>query len=300
MSIKKEKIIVLFGGWGPEREISCLSAKSVIEGLKNLGYQVFEHDLKRDLKEFIDYVQTVVPDLVFNTMHGPIGEDGTIQAILDFMQVPYTNSGLLASALAMDKWQTYQVFKAANVPTPATQKICIKGYVPTFPCVLKPINQGSSFGVSLIKNLHDWQKAMDDWNYGDEAIVQEYIRGLDIDVVLFNGKSIGTMELELGDGHNFNDYEAKYIDGHCKFHTPARLSEAALAQAHNAAEKAFIALGCKGLARADLLYYNEKMYVLELNTQPGFTKLSVCPQVFKAQGIEFENMLKMIVDSSLC
>ena len=296
-----KKIAVLFGGWCREREISIISKNSIAQALQELGYQIIEIDLQKNLKELIDTLNIEKPDAVFNCLHGPIGEGGTVQAILNYLQIPYTHSGMLASAIAMDKWKSYQFFSANNIPTPKTWLVNLTqnpDCPTTFPCVVKPVNEGSSFGVTLIKTKNEWQNILQTWEYGDNAIVQEYLVCREIHVAILNNKPLGT--IEINPSTEMFDYAAKYTPGNTEVVCPAILSEADNTLALNTALKAYQALDCRNLARVDIMFDGTTFFVLELNTQPGFTPVSLAPKIAKSQRLSFNQLVNDMVQSAQC
>lgn len=296
-----KKIAVLFGGWCRERDISVISKNSTVQALKELGYPIIEIDLPQNLKELIDTLNIEKPDAVFNCLHGPVGEGGTVQAILNYLQIPYTHSGMLASAIAMDKWKSYQLFSANNVPTPKTWLVNFTNNpdCPTpFPCVVKPVNEGSSFGVKLIKSQNEWNNILQTWEYGEHSIIQEYLVCREIHVAVLNNEPLGT--IEINPSTELFDYTAKYTPGNAEVVCPASLSEAEKNLAFNTALKAYQALDCRNLARIDMMFDGTTFFVLEINTQPGFTPVSLAPKIAKSQGVSFNQLVNAMVQSAQC
>jgi D-alanine-D-alanine ligase len=296
-----KKIAVLFGGWCRERDISVISKNSTAKALQELGYPIIEIDLPKNIKELIDTLNIEKPDTVFNCLHGPIGEGGTVQAILNYLQIPYTHSGMLSSAIAMDKWKSYQLFSANNVPTPKTWLVNFTNNpdCPTiFPCVVKPVNEGSSFGVKLIKSKNEWCSILQNWDYGEYAIIQEYLVCREIHVAVLNNEPLGT--IEITPSTELFDYTAKYTPGNAEVVCPANLSKAEKNLAFSTALKAYQALNCRNLARIDMMFDGNTFFVLEINTQPGFTPISLAPKIAKSQGISFNQLVNAMVQSAQC
>lgn len=298
-----KKVAVLLGGCGKEREVSLNSAKSTVAAIKELGFCVIELDLPQDLSKFISQIKEINPDVVFNCLHGDAGEDGTVQALLNYLNIPYTHSGMVTSAMAMNKWQTYQLFQSNGIATPKTLKVNLANtpLCPMeFPCVVKPISEGSSVGVSIVANQQEWQQLRNSWEFGDECIVQEYLKCREIHVAILNNESLGTIEICPNENFEFFTYQAKYTVGESKFICPAPLSIAETSLAKSTALSAYQAFGCRGLARVDMLFDGIDFIVLELNTQPGFTSTSLAPQIAFSQGIPFKELVGLMIASARC
>jgi D-alanine-D-alanine ligase len=298
-----KKIAILFGGWGKERDVSIASKNSTLQALKELGFRTAEIDLPKNLKDLIDIINIENPDVVFNCLHGPIGEDGTVQAILNYLKIPYTHSGLLTSAIAMDKWKSYNIFSANGVPTPKTWLVDLSqkdAKCPTnFPCIAKPVNEGSSFGIQLIKSSDQWQKYLESWEYGTHAIVQEYLDCREIHAAVLGSKPLSTIEIKHS-GPGVFDYLSKYTPGHLETICPAQLSAEETELALNTAKKAYEALGCRDLARIDMMFDGKTFFVLEINTQPGFTPASLAPKIANSCGMTFNQLVNEMVQSAQC
>ncbi len=298
-----KKVAVLLGGCGKERNVSLNSGKATIKAIKELGYETIEIDVPNNLNDFTKNIETLQPDVVFNCLHGQLGEDGIIQGILDKLQIPYTHSGVSASAQAMDKWQTFKIFKNNDILTPDTFKINIKNtpICPLdFPCVIKPISEGSSIGVSIINTNKEWEKISKNWQFGNECIVQKYLKCREIHVAILNDTPLGTIEICPNNNFEFFTYQAKYTAGESKFICPAPISEAETIIAKTTALRAYQAFHCRGLARIDMLFDGTNFFVLELNTQPGFTATSLAPQIAKSQGISFNELVRQMIDCAQC
>ncbi len=298
-----KSVTVLLGGCGKEREVSLNSGKATLDALKELGFSTSTIDLPENLNEFINQVEVIKPDVVFNCLHGPIGEDGTVQGILNTLKIPYTHSGMLASADAMDKWKSYQVFKENGIPTPETFKINLTNAPKcplAYPCMVKPINEGSSVGISVISSNDEWKQLQQDWAFGPECLVQEYLKQREIHVAVINGLALGTIEVCPNETFSFFSYQAKYVPGEAQFLCPAPIAEHETELAKATAAKAYQAFGCRGLARIDMMFDGHTFSVLELNTQPGFTATSLAPQIAKSQGISFVELVDKMVASARC
>ena len=298
--MKIKKITVLMGGWSAEREISLNSGKNVSEALTKMGYDVYEIDVKKDLKYLSDELYKSKPDFVFNVLHGTGGEDGVIQGILELFGVPYSNSGVLASALAFDKSICKKIANADGVRviegfdiTPSDiQKINVQtGIQVEYPFVVKPAANGSSVGVFLIFNdddLNNLKKT--DWTFGDRVMIEKYIKGREFTVLVIDGKTIGAVEITYK--NKLYDFESKYeIGGSCHI-SSFEMNESNVTEMFDMAEKVFNACYCKGAARADFRYDNKHIYFMEINTQPGMTELSLAPDIARFNGLSFEDILK--------
>jgi D-alanine-D-alanine ligase len=298
-----KKIAVLLGGCGKEREVSLKSGKATVDAINELGYDAVEIDVPSDLNDLTAQLKSLKPDVGFNCLHGPIGEDGVMQAILDKLQIPYTHSGVKASELAMDKWQTFEIFKTHGIPTPETIKVNMVDNQVTpmeLPFVVKPINEGSSVGISVINTPEEWSEVRKNWQFGTESIVQKYLKCREIHVAILNDLALGTIEVCPNENFQFFSYQAKYVAGESKFICPAPISEMETELAKETALRAYRAFNCRGLSRVDMMFDGSIFYVLELNTQPGFTSTSLAPQIAKSQGISFNELVRKMIDSARC
>lgn len=302
-----KKIMVLMGGWSNEREVSLASGEGAAKVLADIGYSVTIVDLKRDINSFIEALNATKPDVVFNALHGTGGEDGVIQGVLDMMEIPYTHSGVTASAIAMDKILSRQVFLQAGIPVPDYDVISFEDYKKTqqpfeYPYVAKPLSEGSSRGVSVISNQKDHSESVANWTFGEKVIVERYIPGREIQIAVIDGKTIGAIELKPHSG--FYDYEAKYTDGKTTHIMPAPLDENIQALLYSYAEKAHTVLGCKGITRSDFRLDDSVMpnniALLELNTQPGLTPLSLVPEIAAYYGTTFPELLTQMIERAAC
>jgi D-alanine-D-alanine ligase len=299
-------VAVLIGGWSVEREVSLVSGAAVIAALETLGYRVTGIDADRDLAEALRRTR---PDVVFNALHGRFGEDGCIQGLLETLDLPYTHSGVLASAMAMNKPVAKRLFKAAGIPV--VEEWCVvdrarvaAGKVMDPPYVIKPLTEGSSVGVHIVlegENFHP-EEALT-WRYGEEVMVERFVPGREIQVAMMGARALGAIELRpLG---RFYDYEAKYTDGKTEHLMPAPLPPERYDEALRIGLAAHRALGCRGVTRADLRYDDTDgepgaFFVLEINTQPGMTPLSLAPEIAAHAGIGFEELVNWMVEDAGC
>lgn len=292
--MKNTHIAVLKGGWSAEREVSLSSGAACAKALRELGYKVTEIDVQPDIAEVL---QKTKPDVVFNALHGRFGEDGCMQGLLEIMKIPYTHSGVLASSVAMDKPLAKVLFAAAGLKVPAgklvTHEELLKSEPMKRPYVVKPANEGSSVGVYIFqdrdnKNWKDIQDSKDTvW------MVEEYISGREITVAVLNDNPLGVTEIRPKSG--FYDYENKYTDGKTEHLCPAPLIKDEYDAVMQMALVAHRALGCRGLTRSDFRYDGKDFYILEINTQPGMTSLSLSPEIAASVGISFNELVQQLV-----
>ena len=298
-------IVVLMGGLSGERKISLLTGKACSKALKKKGYKVVDLDAKG---YFVDELKQLKPKIVFNALHGKYGEDGFVQSILESLKIPYTHSGVLSSSLAMDKELSRLIFIKNNLKVPKyfllqkdhegnlNKKFNNKKI--KFPIVIKPINEGSSLGVSICKNkkqfTNKYKKLME--NY-DRILVEEYIPGREIQVAVMGEKALGA--IELVPRRQFYDYTAKYSNTAQTQHImPAPLSPKKYKEILGLAKKAHELLGCRGITRSDFRFFKNKFYLLETNTQPGLTKLSLVPEIAQYCGIKFEDLIVWMTENA--
>lgn len=300
-----KSVTVLMGGWSAERDVSLASGAACADALTDAGYDVTRVDVKHDLGGLIAAL-TPAPDVVFNALHGRYGEDGRIQSLLDILGIPYTHSGVLASALAMDKQTAKALFEARGIPCPEGRLISLSAEADTLPLeppfVVKPNSEGSSVGVKIVKP-GDNKIVFDDWPYGDEALVEQYIAGRELTVAVMGDQALGVTELRPHSG--FYDYKAKYTDGETTHLCPAPVPDKIAEQAMSYAVTAHQALGCRGVSRADFRYDDTdgstgQLYMLEVNTQPGMTPLSLVPEQAAASGIGMSDLVGWMVENATC
>ena len=301
-------VAVLLGGLSPERDVSLVSGRACAEALERLGARVSRVDAGRDLAQRLAGLS---PDIAFNALHGEWGEDGCVQGVLETLAIPYTHSGVLASALAMDKAKAKAVLAAGGVRVPAgglfdRREVAARHVLP-LPYVVKPNAQGSSVGVFMVfegANGPPQAVAAADWTYGEQVMVEPYIAGRELAVAVL-GEAGGPRALTVTDivpRTGFYDYEAKYGEGGSYHVVPADLSPAVSAAAMRMAEAAHSALGCRGLTRSDLRYDDVKddLVLLEVNTQPGMTPTSLAPEQAAHLGMGFDQLVAWIVEDASC
>jgi len=298
----KNLIVVLMGGISGERKISFLSGKSCSKALIKKGYKVKEIDAKGC---FVDKLKKINPKVVFNALHGKYGEDGFVQAILESINIPYTHSGVLSSSLAMDKALSRNIFKKNKIRVPKyflLKKSYKENFVNKiktkkikFPIVIKPVNEGSSLGVYICENKVHLNKNLKKLKKKyDKILVEEYIPGKEIQAAVMGNKALGA--IELIPKRKFYDYKAKYSSkAKTKHIMPAQISKTKYKEVLLLAKKAHKSLGCRGITRSDFRFHKNKFYLLETNTQPGMTKLSLVPEIAKYCGISFEDLVMWIV-----
>lgn len=300
-----KRVAVLKGGWSSERDVSLTSGTECAAALRKAGYTVTEIDLQRDLGGLLSALKPA-PAVVFNALHGRYGEDGHIQAILNLLEIPYTHSGMLASAIAMDKARSKEVFKAAGLQCPDGHLIRVgdlpKGVLFDPPYVVKPNNEGSSVGVRIVMP-GDNQPLEQAWPYGDIALVEPYIPGRELTVAVLGDRALGVTELRPHRG--FYDYEAKYTEGKTVHLCPAPVPDSVAQQAMESAVIAHRALGCRGVTRSDFRYNDTQrspgeLFLLEINTQPGMTPLSLVPEQAAHVGLPFEDLVSWLVENASC
>ncbi len=300
-------VVVLMGGWSVEREVSLVTGRAVADALAARGYRVSEIDVGRDLAARLAALDPA-PDVAFNALHGRAGEDGCVQGLLNIIELPYTHSGLLASALAMDKPLANRLFSSIGIACPEGIVVDIEtaaaGHVMEPPYVVKPANEGSSVGVRIVRRGDNGPGIdAEDWPYGDRVLVERYIPGREITVAVMGDRPLGVTELRPKAG--FYDYEAKYTEGRTEHLCPAPLPEKIAAKAMDEALAAHRALGCRGVSRADFRYDDTesdpgRLYMLEVNTQPGMTPLSLVPEQARVAGIDFGALVSWMVEDARC
>ncbi|MSP05985.1 MAG: D-alanine--D-alanine ligase [Candidatus Fonsibacter sp.] len=302
--MKKEKVTVLMGGISAEREVSIDSGKACAKALIEIGFDVKSLDAKDD---FIEKLIKNNPDKVFNALHGRFGEDGSIQGLLEHLKIPYTHSGILSSAIAMDKLTSKKIFKDAKISSPDYQVIrTLEDFNKSeigYPCVIKPNNEGSSVGVYIFNeekksNQETIISLLKEYNF---LILEKYIPGREIQVAVMGSKALGG--IEIVPTRSFYDYEAKYsANAKTKHIIPIKMNESDYKKILDMALQAHNILGCRGVTRSDFRY-NEfdkinKIYILEVNTQPGMTSLSLVPEIANYYGISFNELVKWIINDA--
>ena len=299
-------IAVLLGGLSAEREVSLVSGKAIITALQELGYKVTAIDAKDDIAAALAAAK---PDAVFNALHGRWGEDGSVQGLLELLRIPYTHSGILASALAMHKQRAKDVFRAAGLPVVNSilvdRREAAARHLMEPPYVVKPVNEGSSVGVFIIRkgdNRPPEALGSDKWNLSSEMMVEEYVPGRELTVAVMGTKALGVTEITTN--LEFYDYEAKYAAGGSVHVLPAKIPDAVTRDALRLAEHAHAALGCRGVSRTDLRYDDTKgrgrLVLLETNTQPGMTPTSLVPEQAAYAGMTYQKLCRWIVEDASC
>ena len=301
----KKKILIISGGISKERLISLETGKEVSKELKKNGYKVLTSEPNLELsKNFRKYK----PDIIFNALHGQFGEDGYIQTILEAQKIPYTHSGAIASSIAMDKEISKKIFLQNNILTPKyikyiflkKDKTIIKKIEKKlkFPVVIKPINEGSSVHV-YICNKKNLLRRLKKLEYYKEILIEEFVPGREIQVAIMGKKKLGAIELKPK--REFYDYEAKYNPkSNTKHIIPVNITKKEFKTVTDIALKAHKVIGCKGVTRSDFKFFKGKFYLLELNTQPGMTKLSLVPEIARYKGISFIKLIEWILkDASI-
>lgn len=308
--MNQKKVAVLMGGPSTEREVSLNTGKAIVEALLSKGYQVIGIDLEP--AKFIEQIRESGAEIVFNAVHGLYGEDGAVQGALDMAGVPYTGSGVSASAIAMDKAISKQLFGAAGIPT-AEFKVYIKNTSTDvlaaeiardfqFPMVIKAATQGSSIGVYIVEEISALPKAIQDaFSYSRQIVVEEFIKGRELTVAVMEGHPVRTFPIiEIAPHSGKYDYQSKYTKGATEYIVPAHLPEELTKKIQQTAADVFNLVGCRGIARVDvMLGADDKYYVLEINTIPGMTATSLVPKAAAAQGVSFPDLCEQILLAAL-
>lgn len=298
-------VAVLMGGWSAERPVSLASGNPCADALERAGYRVTRLDVQRDVATRLAELR---PDVAFNALHGPFGEDGCIQGILEVLEIPYTHSGVLASALAMNKIKAKAVMEAAGIPVTvhrlAQRQDVARAHVMDPPYVVKPIAEGSSFGVIIVREdaRHPPQELFrEDWQFGEAVMVERYIPGRELTCAVMGDEPLGVIEI-VPIGEAFYDYDAKYRPGGSKHILPAELKPNIYHHVQTLALEAHRALGCRGVSRADFRYDDatDTLICLEVNTQPGMTETSLVPEMAAHAGHGFESLVSWLVEDASC
>lgn len=302
------RVAVLFGGMSAEREVSLSSGRQVVLALRQAGYEVTPIEVGDDLRAVIAALDPA-PDAVFNALHGRFGEDGAIQGVLDWMGIPYTHSGVRASALAMDKQAARAVFAAAGLPIARGLVVDIAELEHAdplpLPYVVKPVNEGSSVGVEIMREGGNRRaEVAAGWRFGATALVEEYIPGRELTVGVMGDRALAVTDITPDHG-DFYDYEAKYAEGGSRHAIPARIHADTYARALEVALAAHRALGCSGASRADFRYDDSagepgRLVLLEVNTQPGLTPTSLLPEQAAHLGVSFPQLCAWMVEHAAC
>lgn len=305
--MRGKHVAVLMGGWSAEREVSLTSGKACASALEGRGYRVTRIDVGRDIANVL---ATLKPDAALNVLHGRPGEDGTLQGILEVLAVPYSHSGVLASALAMQKDIAKLMLAANSIPVPEGRVVsrfdAAKQHLMPRPYVLKPIAEGSSVGVFIVTEAHEHppqELYRDDWAFGDRVLCERFIPGRELTCAVMGDEAFGV--IDIVPTARFYDYEAKYAPGGSRHILPAEIPPAVYQEVRRLAVAAHQALGCRGVSRADFRYDDSPgeasgLFCLEVNTQPGMTETSLVPELAAHAGISFGELVQwMVEDASL-
>lgn len=306
MTGQAKHVAVLMGGWSAEREVSLVSGRGCAKALHEMGYRVTEIDAGRDIAEVLRQMK---PDAVFNALHGRWGEDGCVQGILEILRIPYTHSGVLASALAMHKERAKNVFRSVGIPVAESivvpRKLASERHLMEPPYVVKPVNEGSSVGVFVIRegdNRPPGELGSDKWSLSDEVMVEKFVPGRELTVAVMGGQALAVTEIVAK--AKFYDYEAKYGEGGSEHVIPAPVPKAIYEEALRLGLLAHQALGCRGVSRTDLRYDDTKqpgrLIVLETNTQPGMTPTSLAPEQAAHKGMSYGQLVSWLVEDASC
>ena len=304
---EQRHVAVLMGGWSAERPVSLVTGQGCAKALRDERFKVTEVDVGRDIA---DVLAKLKPDVCFNALHGQWGEDGCVQGLLEVLGIPYTHSGVLASAVAMHKERAKAVFRAAGIPVVKDLVMSRHdvarqtGIKPPF--VIKPVNQGSSVGVFIIRpgdNRPPEELTSPSWNLGEMVMVEEFVPGRELSVAVMDGKALAVTEIVPKT--EFYDYESKYAAGGSEHVIPARIDAKAYQLALELAERAHASLGCRGVSRTDFRYDDTKgepgrMIILETNTQPGMTQTSLAPEQASYKGISYGALCRWMIEDASC
>ncbi len=301
------KVAVLMGGWSAERDVSLTSGRGIAAACRSLGHDVTEIDMDRDVAAAL---VAAAPDVVFNALHGTPGEDGSVQGLMDILGLRYTHSGVTTSAIAIDKELTKRILVPIGIRMPAGHMVASEnlfaGDPLPRPYVLKPVNEGSSVGVAIVTEASNYgnpigRDVAGPWAEFPTLLAEPFIAGLELTVAVLGDEALAVTELQPMQG--FYDYEAKYTDGLTRHVCPAELPAEVEAEALRMALAAHHALGCKGTSRSDFRYDPSQgldgLYLLEVNTQPGMTPLSLVPEQAKYRGISYETLVQRLIDAAL-
>lgn len=309
MNRKFHHVAVLMGGWSAERAVSLNSGKACADALEGEGYRVTRIDVDRHLPEAL---REIKPDACFNALHGKGGEDGTVQGILETLEIPYTHSGVLASALAMHKAQAKIVLANAGIPVAEDAVVprleAAKAHIMPPPYVIKPVAEGSSVGVFIVREDHSHppqELTSADWSFAEDVMVERFIAGRELTCAILGDRPLGIIEILPAEGLNFYDYEAKYAPGGSRHVLPAEISPNIYQLVQKLSLQAHKALGCRGVSRADFRFDDRpdgtgELICLEVNTQPGMTATSLVPELASHSGLTFGELVRWIVEDASC
>ncbi len=304
---KRKHVAVLMGGWDSERPVSLSSGTECAKALEEAGYQVTRIDVDRNIFNVLNELK---PDVAFNALHGPFGEGGSIQGLLELLEIPYTHSGVLASSLAMHKDKAKLIFQQVGIPVAESLTVsrfdAAKEHILPVPYVVKPIAEGSSFGVLIVKqgrNHPPQELASEDWPHGEMVLVERYVPGRDLTCGVMGDRALDVIEMVTRLG-TFYGYDAKYAPGGSDHLLPAPLLPKIYQDVQKLSLTAHQALGCRGVSRSDFRYDDtpgaEELVCLETNTQPGMTPTSLVPDMAAHQGISFADLVSWMVEDASC
>lgn len=304
----EKHVAVLMGGWSAEREVSLASGKACANALVGEGYEVTRIDVTPSIAQDLERLR---PDVAFNALHGPFGEDGCVQGILEILRIPYTHSGVMASSLAMNKEYAKRMFRLSGVPIAESRIVsrfdAVNRHVMEPPYVVKPVADGSSVGVYLVLNEDmppPKELAGDNWPGSDDVMVERYIYGKELTCAVMGDVALGVTEI-LSVGQNFYNYDAKYTEGGSTHVIPAEISPNIYQRIQKLTLRAHRALGCRGVSRADFRYDDRfgedgELICLEINTQPGMTETSLVPELAEHSGSTFGQLVSWMVEDASC
>jgi D-alanine-D-alanine ligase len=298
-----KKVMVVCGGFSSEREVSLASGAAAFDALKKAGYETSMVELTRDIPAFIKTLEDEKPDVILNALHGQYGEDGSVQGLLDMMQIPYTHSGMVASAIAMDKTIAKKMYDSVGMPIApsvvVTKEELLKATpendIMPRPYVVKPVREGSSVEVFIVEEGKPLP--FDDEVTNHKFMVEKYIPGREFTSTVMGDKCMGVTEIKPIKGE-FYDYNAKYADGGSEHVLPAQVEADVYEEVMRLAVQAHQVLGCRGVSRTDFRYDGENLYVLETNTQPGMTATSLAPESAAHAGISFPEFVSWLVENA--
>lgn len=298
----KLKIAVLMGGMSSERDISFESGKGVLKALLDKGHTAFAVDVCQPISALVQVLEIQHPDVVFNALHGKYGEDGCIQGILNILQIPYTHSGVLASALSMDKQRTKEIAHCFGIDVAkgrlVTKDMLLNNKRVDTPYVIKPNDEGSSVGVYLVKNNADAEKMLRQWPFQKPVLMEEYIPGRELSVAVMDEGPLGIVDIVPKTG--FYDYKNKYSEGAAEHIIPAILPQSVEEKVLKAAFDMHNGIGCRGVSRSDFRYDIEtgRIVFLELNANPGMTPFSLVPEIASHKGISYEDLVGLLIQKA--
>jgi D-alanine-D-alanine ligase len=299
-----KRVAVVYGGWSSEREVSLSSGEQMLRAAQAAGYDAVGIDASRDL---VSQIAAEKPDVILNGLHGPWGEDGCVQGLFEILAIPYTHSGVTASAIAMDKRKSKAVYKQAGLDVAddvaVTRAEAARAHPLKPPYVIKPVNEGSSFGVVFVREENNGPSQLllsDEWAYGDNLMAEEYIPGRELTVAVIGDRALAVTEITTL--REFYDFDAKYAAGGSRHVVPADIPEPVTKRALEAALKAHQALGCRGVSRSDFRFDEKKdrLVILETNTQPGMTPTSLVPEQAAYTGMTFEALVAWMIEDASC